>query len=82
MNVEEIKKKISVFLLEKIPNQGLELKDDTDLLNEWFLDSLGIINTIMFLEGQFSINVARSEINGDNFTNLNTLSEYIISKSK
>lgn len=82
MDVEEIKKKISVFLLEKIPNQGLELKDDTDLLNEWFLDSLGIINTIMFLEGQFSINVARSEINGDNFTNLNTLSEYIISKSK
>ena len=82
MNVLKIKKKISVFLLEKIPTHGLELKDDTDLLNEWFLDSLGIINTIMFLEGQFSINVARSEINGDNFTNLNTLSEYIISKSK
>lgn len=82
MNAEEIKKKISVFLLEKIPNQGLELKDDTDLLNEWFLDSLGIINTIMFLEMEFSISVARSEINGDNFTNLNTLSEYIISKSK
>lgn len=77
-----IKEKIKEFLTEEFPNEGVDLTDTTDLLKEWFIDSLGIINMIMFLESEFDINVERSEINGDNFKDINTLSEYISCKKK
>lgn len=80
MNIDEIKNKIKSFLINEMPNNDFELNDSTDLLNEWFLDSFGIINTIMFLETEFSISVSRSEINGDNFANLNSISVYILNK--
>lgn len=82
MNTEEIKKQVHTFLNDEFPNDAVELTYETDLLNEWFVDSLGIINMIMFLESQFDINVARPEINGDNFKNIATLADYIASKSK
>jgi len=82
MNIDEIKSKINNFLINEMPNDYLELNDDTDLLNEWFLDSFGIINTIMFLETEFSISISRSDINADNFLNLNSLSLYILNKFK
>ncbi len=80
MDNNEIKTNLHSFLTTEFPNEGVELKDTTDLLQEWFIDSLGIINMIMFLESEFNISVARSEINGDNFKDLNTLSAYINSK--
>lgn len=76
----DVKEKIKIFLTEEFPNDGVALKDSTDLLKEWFIDSLGIINMIMFLESEFDISVERSEINGDNFKDINTLSEYIKTK--
>lgn len=80
MNKDEIKSKVYTFLTDEFPNEGIELKDSTDLLQEWFIDSLGIINTIMFLESEFNISVARAEINGDNFKSLDTLTKYIETK--
>lgn len=82
MNIDEVKKKISTFLIEKLPNHGLELNNDTDLLNEWFLDSLGVIDTIFFLEETFSLTIKRADINSDNFTSIDTISSYVINKLK
>lgn len=82
MNIDDIKGKISTFLIEKLPNHGLELNNNTDLLNEWFLDSLGIIDTIFFLEETFSLTIKRADINSDNFTSIDTISSYVINQVK
>jgi len=79
MNIEEIKESIKNYLLENVPNQGLDLSYDTDLLNEWFIDSLGTINTILFLEEKFGLTIKRSDINADNFTSINTIANYVSS---
>lgn len=80
MNKSEIVDSLKTFLHDEFPNQGVELTESTDLLGEWFVDSLGIIETVLFLEKTFEIDIKRADINGDNFHNLATLSDFIINR--
>ena len=77
-----VEDKIKHYLATEFPNPGFELQEDTDLLNDWFVDSLGIINTLVFLESEFKVRIARGEINGENFRNVLTLSHLIRHKMK
>ena len=80
MNRSEIVDSLKTFLQTEFPNQGVDLDESTDLLGEWFVDSLGIIETVLFLEKNFGIDIKRADINGDNFRNLATLSEFVVSR--
>ena len=77
MDRTEITDRLKVFLQQEFPNQGVELTEATDLLGEWFVDSLGIIETVLFLEKTFGVEIRRADINGDSFRNLTTLSAFI-----
>ena len=81
MDIEEVKKQIRLFLLqEEFHNESIKLTDDTDLLNEWFLYSVDILNMIMFVETKFEINISRGELRVENFKTISTLSKYINNK--
>ena len=74
---QEISAKLRGFLESEFPNEGTELDPTTDLLDEWFVDSLGIVQTVMFLEESFGIEIARADINGENFKNISALSAFV-----
>jgi len=80
MNRIEIVESLKSFLRQEFPNQGVELTETTDLLGEWFVDSLGIIETVLYLEKTFGMDIRRADINGDNFRNLATLSDFIVNR--
>ena len=80
MNKTEVVDDLKSFLLQEFPNQGIDLTETTDLLGEWFVDSLGIIETVLYLEKTFGVDVRRADINGDNFQNLETLSDFVVSR--
>jgi acyl carrier protein len=80
MNRSEIVDSLKAFLHQEFPNQGVALTETTDLLGEWFVDSLGIIETVLYLEKNFGIDIKRADINGDNFRNLATLSDFIVKR--
>lgn len=82
MDIEEIKKQIHLFLLQEFPNESVKLNDDTDLLNEWFMYSVELINMVMFVETNFEISIARGELKVDNFRTISNLAEYIKIKQK
>ncbi|MFY0533702.1 class I adenylate-forming enzyme family protein [Nannocystis pusilla] len=44
----EIAKTIHAYFTASYPHLGRTLEYDTDLLNEWFVDSLGIVQTVQF----------------------------------
>ncbi len=81
MTKNEIIRDLKIFLEDEFPNQAVELTESTNLLEEWFVDSLGIIEMVMFLESRFGVEVSRAEINGVNFENLKSLSGYILSRT-
>ena len=77
MDEVSIAERIRRFLEEEFPNDGVELELGTNLLDEWFIDSLGITETVLFLESSFGIDVSRADINGSNFRNIASLSEFV-----
>lgn len=68
---------IKVFIEQEFPNQGVELKDSTNLLEEWFIDSLAIVATVLFLEKSFGIDVSRADVNGTNFKDIAALADFV-----
>ncbi len=46
---------------------GVELNDDYPLIGEGVIDSLGLLNMISFLEGEFGIKIGDDEIVLENF---------------
>lgn len=73
MNDKQIADKLRLFLETEFPNQGVTLAGDTRLLEDWFVDSMGIIETVMFIEREFGTEIARADINGENFKDVNSL---------
>ena len=69
---------IKEFLEETFPNPGQELTESTDLLNDWLVDSLGIVMIIAFFEETFGIEVKQTDITGESFGTVASLSEYVV----
>lgn len=46
-----------------------------------FLDSLGLLNLILFIEEEFDISVTDEEIEPENFANLDSLAEFVERKT-
>lgn len=80
MTPVEISARIAAFLKESWPHEGRELTESTDLLDGWFVDSLGIIMTVVYLEKEFGIDVKPEDVNGVNFQSLGTLVQYVIAR--
>ena len=78
---EEVVKQLMDFLLCEFPGQGGELSEDTNLLSDWFMDSLGTLELAMFLEEAFDVDVRREDINGDNFYSISTLADFVLSRA-
>ena len=77
MDRHEISVKLKSFIETEFPNQGMELGESTNLLEEWFVDSLGIIETAFFMESTFGIKVSRADVNGANFESIATLTAFV-----
>lgn len=77
MEFSEIASRIKTFIEREFPNPGMALTDSTDLLEDWFVDSFGIVNTTLFLENHFGIEIRRADINAATFRNIQTLSHYV-----
>ena len=80
MEQSEIRDAIRSFLETEFPSPGFELTDTTPLLEEWFLDSMGIVETVLFLEKRFGIAVARGDINGTHFASVEALTALVRSR--
>ena len=58
-------------------NERVELTETTDLLEEWFVDSISVINTVLFMETEFGININPSHVNRTNFKSIATLCDFV-----
>ena len=82
MQITEIKSQLKNFFEEEFPNPGASLTDDTNLLDDWFVDSFGIVNTTLFLEEQFGILISRTDINAVTCRSIESLSQYVANQLK
>lgn len=77
MTIKQIVAELAAFLERDFPKPGEQLTETTDLLQDWFIDSLAIVTTTLFIEEHFGIALARSDIVGDNFKDIASLADLV-----
>ena len=61
-------------------DNGFAYDDDDSFLEEGIVDSLGIMELVMFVEENFGVTIEDHEIIPDNFDSVNKLTNYVHSK--
>ena len=82
MNKEDIISKLRPLVVEKLKldMDPDNLQEDVSLLELGLgIDSVSTLEFILLLESEFNIEIDESDINLNNLSNLNNLTEYIIS---
>ena len=81
--MKSVEERIRAYIAENIlfSNNGYPHSDEASFLEEGIVDSMGIMELVMFVEEQFGITVEDEELVPDNFDSVSRLSAYIRDKS-
>ncbi len=79
----DIREQIKSYIAETFlfSDDGFEFSDDDSFLDEGIVDSMGVLEIIMFLEETFGFSVEDEEIKPENFDSVNNLYSYIQRKA-
>lgn len=72
---------IKEFVKKEFMTGGRELHDDTNLLEEEIIDSLGIFTLVSFVEDNFGVKVEPEEVNLENFETVEAVAKLVQSKN-
>ena len=81
--MKSVEERICAYIAENIlfSNNGYPHSDEASFLEEGIVDSMGIMELVMFVEEQFGITVEDEELVPDNFDSVSRLAAYIRAKS-
>ncbi len=82
--MSEIKQALRKFLEEDSFYQDSVQKnfaDDFPLMDSGALDSLGILNLLVFIEARFQLNVSIEDLSENNFATLTKIEKFVQSKT-
>ena len=76
-----VEQKIQAFLVDKFPlARKAGVSTNTPLLENGILDSLGILDIVGYLEGEFNITFHDDELVPENFQSLAAISAFVVEK--
>ena len=75
----EIESRIRAYILENLlfSNDGSELPNDASLLDRGIIDSTGVLEIVLFLEGEFGITIKASEMLPENFDSVDNMVRFV-----
>lgn len=77
-----MKTTIREFVCRTTFSDPKKIKDDMHLFDEGIFDSMGLLNLIAFLEEEYGIKVADSELDATNFGSIDAIVVYLERKLK
>ena len=76
--MKEVKEKIQTFLSKYFENH--QLKDDEDIFASGFINSMFVMQLVLFIEQEFQLTIKDEELDFDNFRTINSMTWLIESK--
>ena len=78
----DINTRIKNFIAKNLlySDNGFKYTDDASFLQEGIVDSVGVMELILFVEEAFGVAVDDNDVTPDNFDSVNKLAGYIRSK--
>ena len=80
-DVSTSKEKIRNYIVQTSHADANKIKDESLIFKEGFFDSMGFIMLITFLEEEFGIKTADSDLIEENFESINAITEFIKRKA-
>jgi acyl carrier protein len=77
-----MKDKIRQHLLSEIHTENLQLKDDTKIFKEGYLDSMGFMVLIAFIDEAFGVKVSDEDMQEENFESINAIEKFVTNHKK
>jgi acyl carrier protein len=77
-----VKEKVRSYIIQSVHVDSNKIKDSSLIFKEGFLDSMGFIVLISFLEEEFKIRTSDSDLIEENFESINAISDFVIRKSE
>ncbi len=78
----ETKEKVKSYIKTLTHTDSEKIKDDSLFFKEGYLDSMGFIMLITYIEDEFSFKTDDSDLIEENFESVNAISSYIIRKTE
>ena len=76
-----IKEKVKLYILQSVYVDKNKIKDGSLIFKEGFIDSMGFITLITYLEEEFSIKTGDSDLLEENFESINAITDFVVRKS-
>lgn len=75
----EIQAQIRDFIAQNLlySDNGFGYRDDASFLEEGIVDSVGVMDLVLFIEETFGLTVEDEDLTPDNFDSVNKLATYI-----
>lgn len=80
MQTENIKEKVTTYVLESTYADKEKINEETLIFKEGFFDSMGFVMLLGFLEESFSINPSDAELVEENFESIKAIVNYVVNK--
>ena len=82
--VMDIKERVHRYLLDDLIRDTyvIELQDSSNLIEGGIIDSLGIMELLLFIERTFRIKITNDELIPENFETIDAISTLIVNKTK
>lgn len=77
-----IKEKVRSYINQSVHVDNDKIKDSSLIFKEGFLDSMGFIVLITFLEEEFKIKTNDSDLIEENFESINAITDFVTRKSE
>ncbi len=76
-----IKEKVRSYIKQSVYVDTSKINDSSLIFKEGYLDSMGLIVLITFLEEAFIIKTTDSDLLEENFESINAISDFVLRKS-
>lgn len=76
----EIKNKVKEYILETVHAEKEKIKEDSFIFKEGYIDSMGFITLIAFLEEEFKIQTGDADLLEENFESITAITDFVIRK--
>jgi acyl carrier protein len=80
IDLSEVKDKVREYIYQKVYTEKDKVKDDTLVFQEGFIDSMGFMDLIVFLEKEFGIATGDADLLEENFESINAISDFVMRK--
>jgi len=81
-NMSVIQDKVKNYIHQAVHVDGEKIRDNSLIFKEGYLDSMGFIMLITFIEEEFKIKTSDEDLVEENFGSINAITEYISHKTE